>query len=433
MEPIVYFDIRNTSAPHSKSGVSMTIKRLIEQCWLNDPNTAKLCKALKPEEIVDSRSILAKDKSFWVRAIRTFVLSISGKIISLVDVYMYQDLLTLLRSKFNYECDSFPKLLAFSYLICGFDIKRSNWSEGGVNSYADFISFLKTISVREDKLKIYSFMCPHREADNVAINTIVDKVKTESFLRLVNVIKGYIYNYYPKRREIDWTIYHMTGHKSELPALFPNIIKNYLDNYSINKLINRLEFNYQQVKEVSAKLSNKRSNIHLEPLQKYINMVEQQCLAKYGENWSQITDVSKITDQIISLATNLTRRDVERYMPEFEKTDFIEALNKYSFNPIIKYYLQFGKFSLHGKALFETMFYYLWGRICKSTGGIGIGIDRDHDLFQTQAFNLGYNDLLDYANGASLLYMRRSARENGLTNLKSISLRQFWRYSDTKR
>lgn len=411
----------------------MTIKSLIEKCWLNDPKSAKLCKALKPEEVINTRSILLSDKSFWVRTIRTLVLSISGKIISLVDVYTYRDLLTILRSEFNYECNSFPKLLAFSYLICGFDIKRSNWSEGGVNSYADYISFLRTISIREDKLKIYSFMCPHREADNVAINTIVDKVKTESFLRLVNVIKGYIYNYYPSCRAIDWTIYHITGHKSELPALFPNIVKNYLDNYSIDILINKLETNYHQVKEIATKLSDTRSNIHLEPLQKYIKMVEKQCLTRYGQNWSQITDVSQISDQIMLLATNLTCRDVERYMPEFEQADFIETLNNHSSNSVIDYYLNSGNYSLHGKALYETMFYYMWGRICKLTGGIGIGIDRDHDLFQTQAFNLGYNDLLDYTNGASLLYMRRSSRENGLTSLKSMSLRQFWRYSDTKR
>lgn len=433
MEKIVYFDIRNTLVNHSINGVSMTIKRLIEQCWLNDPYSAKLCKALKPEEIVDSRGILAKDKSFWVRAIRTLVLSISGKIISLVDVYMYRDLLTLLRREFNYQCNSFPKLLAFSYLICGFDIQRSNWSEEGVNSYADFISFLRTVSEREDRLKIYSFMCPHREADNVAKNTIVDKVKIESFIRLVNVIKGYTCNYYPKRRQIDWTIYHITGHKSELPALFPNIVKNYLDNHSIDILINKLKLNYHQVKKVAAKLTDERTNIHIKPLHRYINLVEKQCLSKYGRNWLQITDISKIADQIMSLANNLTCHDVERYMPEYEKTDFIDALKKHASNHVIKYYLQSGNFSLHGKALYETMFYYLWGRTCKSTGGIGIGIDRDHDLFQTQAFNLGYNDLLDYTNGASLLYMRRSSRENGLSNLKSISLRQFWRYSDTKR
>jgi hypothetical protein len=79
------------------------------------------------------------------------------------------------------------------------------------------------------------------------------------------------------------------------------------------------------------------------------------------------------------------------------------------------------------KAVLETLFYYEWGKKVRQNGQFAIGLDRDHELFQTLAFSYGHG--IDYAlnHHAPLLYARRNNtnRESGI--LHQTSFRQFWR------
>jgi hypothetical protein len=88
------------------------------------------------------------------------------------------------------------------------------------------------------------------------------------------------------------------------------------------------------------------------------------------------------------------------------------------------------------KATYETYFYAMWGRRCAEQGEIAIGLDRDFDHYQIQAWNVGWERGRGAASinpsgpgptGAPLLYARRTPKEREGGILGQISFRQFWR------
>lgn len=98
---------------------------------------------------------------------------------------------------------------------------------------------------------------------------------------------------------------------------------------------------------------------------------------------------------------------------------------------VIEWFMRQHSMTISAKAVYETTFYYLWGRYCGMyPGAFAIGFDRDHDRFQHFAWHWG---CLSAVSPESLqqtvpLYARRNpgGRERGA--LVNLSFRQFWRY-----
>jgi hypothetical protein len=163
-------------------------------------------------------------------------------------------------------------------------------------------------------------------------------------------------------------------------------------------------------------------------------MVENGCEKLCGIHWRLIDNFNSIKDEDIKTITrDMTLNDVRRYMPEYESKSSVE-IDTHSLSDrekgAINLYLGDDKLQLHSKSLYETLFYYTWGKITKDEDGIAIGIDRDHDLFQVQAFSLGYSGIVDISNGTPLLYARRTDAELLSDDINSASFRQQWRHSE---
>ena len=128
--------------------------------------------------------------------------------------------------------------------------------------------------------------------------------------------------------------------------------------------------------------------------------------------------------------------EVNRYMPEYGAVRSFQSHRPEHTGDadLIAWYAEQENMTPYAKAFYETMFYFSWGQKIHQCGGIAIGVDRDHSDFQVRAFHTGYNDNYAFGSRAPLVYLRRSEREIGKTDIHSVSLRQFWRYSgDHKR
>jgi hypothetical protein len=103
-----------------------------------------------------------------------------------------------------------------------------------------------------------------------------------------------------------------------------------------------------------------------------------------------------------------------------------QETQKEEFNDIIRLYKKNACTTLLGKSIFETMFYFNLGEIIKSENSIALGFDRDHHLYQTEGFKLGYSGEIA---PAPLIYARRTKDEKTVPfdNLNNLSFRQFWR------
>jgi hypothetical protein len=84
------------------------------------------------------------------------------------------------------------------------------------------------------------------------------------------------------------------------------------------------------------------------------------------------------------------------------------------------------------KAIYETAFYYAWGERARNGNSAIIGLERDHDLFQTLAIVYGFNkgEIDHYTRHKSpSIFAKRKSHEDP-TRLSGLSFRQFWRLSE---
>jgi hypothetical protein len=85
-----------------------------------------------------------------------------------------------------------------------------------------------------------------------------------------------------------------------------------------------------------------------------------------------------------------------------------------------------------GKAIYETMFYLVWGERARINKEIIFGLERDHNLYQTMAMSYGYNSgQIDYYHRYYIpfLFARRKPR-NLFVDFSELSFRQFFRLSE---
>lgn len=182
--------------------------------------------------------------------------------------------------------------------------------------------------------------------------------------------------------------------------------------------------------------------------------IERYIRSRFGEEWRAIdfTDYRFENDPLIEIAINMTLPDVERMMPFFSndfqrafiarKDDLIEmnCVSAYQeggpdlaerVTRSIEWFMRQHGMTISAKAVYETVFYYLWGAYCTRLGNVyAMGLDRDHARFQNFAWKLGATEgnRGEQQHQSVPLYLRRNpdGRERG--TLADLSFRQFWRY-----
>jgi hypothetical protein len=186
------------------------------------------------------------------------------------------------------------------------------------------------------------------------------------------------------------------------------------------------------------------NNINIHSVSKHFDNVLEELIKKYWNNWWNIShkDFIKNQDDLFINIAFITYKELWRFEKSFG--EFYKKYRKNDIKKMVKWNIQkakeynkeevvskaieifFNKSSLSWKALYETMFFYLWWKKVKELDWVWFWVDRDHDLFQTTAFSLGYNQSSIESN-VPFLYARRTWKKSQ-ANLSNLSFRQFWHY-----
>jgi len=202
-----------------------------------------------------------------------------------------------------------------------------------------------------------------------------------------------------------------------------------------------LDKHYSQITKYIGKISN----VKISKVSKHFDNVVKNLDKEYWEKWRKISieELSNLAEQnkFEEIAYYMTLPDLYRFkaaLEDFKKNYDINQLTELNIEKakevwkeevVLKAIDMFiNSMSLWWKSLYETMFYYLWGRNTRSNSGLALWFDRDHDLFQVEAFSLGYKPEI-IKSMVPLLYARRTGKKSW-NKLNELSFRQFWHYYD---
>lgn len=433
MNEIYFFDLRPHPSYKELSGKKLDLKALMN--IVREPDMTENPQLyLKAGDLNLPIFCITKSKD-WEKNIRMLLILISGKTITDKALALYKELYRTIEKKYASQVVFDVKFVAFFVsLMIGFRINTFGWSEQSSNRVNDVLAFLDNVFHNKNKaISISSIFCAHRESDAQDMNTLVKKIKDVSVKRYIHLLQSLFLNINAKNVEVVW--YHPIGGKHALTEVFPNIAIKHIRENHVDELLGQMNEHYKKVEETVELLKMPEVVIKLAPLDLFVIEVEKECQKIGGKLWRKIDNFNSVKNRDIRVITQeMTLKDISRYMPEYQSLTNIDLDN---FSPVtnnekdaVGWYFGDGRLGLHSKSFYETVFYYHWGKLTKKNNGIAIGIDRDHDLFQVEAFSLGYNGLVDISVSSPLLYARRSEEELQTSDINSTSIRQFWRLSE---
>ncbi|MDD2487717.1 MAG: hypothetical protein PHS92_05100 [Candidatus Gracilibacteria bacterium] len=334
--------------------------------------------------------------------------------------------------------DSPEFLIPYIYLLVGFNFEVSEYhGKDSINShYALAATLLKLLD--EDEIRFSGFLCAHRESNDIKMHSLSENVNMKHFTRATNILKGVAENL---GKEYSINFSHTLGDENGINATFPSLFLNYFNNGELYLMSEQLERHYNELKK------KEDSHIKISSVSDHYSEVSRQLVGKFGSNWGNI-DLNELNNnaddgcKISEIAYYMTAKDLERFecfhngagIQDKEKVQRLIALNienakEHGKEEVVGKAIEmfFNRLTLAGKALYETMFYNVWGKNVKDSNGIGVGFDRDHDIFQTASFTSGYTDSVNSGQLVPLMYSKHTGKKSG-DSLGEISFRQFWHH-----
>ena len=282
-------------------------------------------------------------------------------------------------------------------------------------------------------------MCAHRENKEIKKHSLVENINLKDYQRVINLIYGYFKNIW---KDPNITFYHLIWDENWLNSAFPNIFINYLKKGELYKMSLLLDSHFEQIKKYSDTYK-----IKIKPVSEHYKATIKFLKEKYGEtvkniSYDELYDLAEEqNDKIAEIAYYMTYDDVKRIqhsLDEFKKSnkDEISKLSKINIENAKKFWKEevvkkaidifLWSDNLVYKSLYETVFYYLWWEKTREQNWLALWFDRDHDLFQTEAFAYGYKpDIMKSM--VPLLYARRTGKKS-INKINELSFRQFWHF-----
>lgn len=450
MTTIRYFNLSNTP-PSAKSGKALDVDELIQLALSERPKVPEEILDLQhlTESEVDPRGLQRPTK--WEGFMTLLVWALSNRVPSRQDVLRGRQLLMSLPK--NIKRSDQLKKLTFSflpYLLTGFKSHVENRFQADSNSVGVMVTFVHKLSAGNTPV-FESFLCAHRGKGGAERFYLVEDIHKPQAKKALNLMKGLLANNpWSGNGSIQWFQQGPTSFASL--NMFPEMFLRYLESGEIADLLTRLDRHFTQVTQID---STPMSGIsfQLNDLDTRSHQVLRFMSEMYGQNWrhTDYTSSRFVNDPIVQVALTYTQPLMLRQMPFYKSPEVYknflqrkrqlilrnqnaEASSLIKPNLVeasIERFYEMQNMQLGAKALYETVFYYFWGMTAQKTGAFSIGIDRDHDRFQHEAWALGsqsiHNTPQNEPTANSLLYARRNAEKKDSGLLRDFSIRQFWR------
>lgn len=344
-------------------------------------------------------------------------------------------------------------ILSFvSYLFIGFKGKAFDSFSSEFNFIGDLCNF--TLALHSPGKKTFSsFLCAHREPKiNERINLLQDFIPKDKVRRSLSLLFGILSNI-PGEEKRKVILLQQKPTYFATSSIFPEVTVDYFSNTNTCEMMDVISYQYQLIGDVVESLSSKKVKGKLVNLDSLTIRIGKFLEERFGKEWryKDFTLNEYYSDPIVEIAIDMTLPGIKRMMPffsdDFQKKFLLrkgEILQKNKekalstsdknladlIEKVIEWFMLQHSMNITAKAVYETTFYYMWGRYCGIFDNLfAIGLDREHDRFQHFSWKLGYKDGKKKRDSFDLapLYARRnsSSKNNGI--LSDLSFRQFWR------
>lgn len=451
MKNFVYYNVSHGQSPvrmldGNQCNVFNFIVPCLQQGGLSD-HLQQTLSALK-EEDVDPFGVEKSSK--WECLMTAIIYCLSGKIPLRQEILRGRQIIMALPAKLRTR-DVVDKI-AFTllpYILIGFKSHLEERFQSDSNVVGDVVSFITRLSEIENPMAL-SFLCAHRGRSEQERHVLIDSVQIPKALVTLNVIKGILANNpWGKSGHIRW--YQQGPTEWACLNMFPEMFLRYLVTGNISHLLTLLGRHFTEIQELMGITDPNGIKTELMEMDPLTSEVLDFLRRKHGDSWRSIDyfNVSVKKDFLLEIALDVALPSVARQMPFYSArhahADYLGRkelliIQNISDSPdsghvrasLIRCTIErfFETQIMHptAKALYETSFYYVWGkRSAQSQREVAIGIDRDHSNFQYLAWREGYREGMIEAQNVPLLYARRTAEDCIGTTLKDYSLRQFWR------
>lgn len=451
MNVITYYNLSHDKSPCDLSDGSI----LLLDNLLSVAASSQVAKGLFPGlsstfSVKDLDPLGIKNPKKWEDYMGLLIWSISGKVPLRQEVLRGRQILHQLPSWFkkNTNLHQFSFAL-LPYILIGFKSHLEKRFISDSNNLSDIIEFILRLSRTPHQI-FESFLCAHRQKDGEKKFHLVDDIhilKTQAGLNLsVAILTN---NPWSKSRVVQW--FQQGASEFACLNMFPEMFLRYLVFGEIPELLRKLDRHLLQIGGMmSAGGSDKvLTQVHGADGR---SLAVLQCIAdRYGPSWKSVdfSSAQFSKDPLVGIAISDTLPLVYRLTPFYSNQElYTECLKKKEVyikqnalrskesasgfsaelvESVIEKFYEIQCMHPTAKALYETVFYYVWGEHSRSNNTFSIGIDRDHAEFQYNAWNLGFSLGETEFDASPLVYARRSTEGKDSLFLKDFSIRQFWR------
>lgn len=304
------------------------------------------------------------------------------------------------------------------YLFIGFDMDfNTNIPHSSHNTLASAYQ-VGNILCREENIEISSMLCAHKARRSVNRNGLIDSLSFTHVQKILNLMGGIVDN--SPADSSRFIFYQPGGNLRDIQFVFPPLLHKYYSEGRVNEMLEKLDE-------------------HLAGLQQYLSFhptfktrFEARDLGEVIDNDS---NGEEILLEIMHISEQFTQEGITRLYGQFEEVNEGGSETHISLEGgRVKEILTGIKNPdmMPKRALCETILYYKWGILTGKRNGVGIGLEVDHEKYQTLSWHEGWKrESGATSNGSTvnspLIYARKNRKVEGNKYLKGISLRESWR------
>lgn len=441
---IKYFDISHLQNSLFENSASVHPDELIDRAREENPEVFEQEDFLNPEESIEDVESSAKVhfQDDIKRGMASLIYSLSGQVPSERERNLIFSSTHELQNYFDdtEEADFLESqdfvFGALPYFFSGFGVKDQKWSRNDVNSQENFISTVSHF-LDQDEPEISSFLCAQkRQREGDAEQALTGEVYRNGQSRAFNLLKGISSHMPVETAQV--TFYHPTATYEGLISIFPKIITETAERGELGDVTDLLRSQSEDFARIARENSEDFVEFETDSIDDHVQSVYGEMERRIGSDYRELStsELESLADEeyLFEVARNSTLPEVERLMPFYKEpgseeeivdSEVIDEVEDPEMKRALQFYTE--PMSKASKAVAETVFYYKWGEMARDEEGIAIGLERDHEDFQTLAFQYGHGRDYKLNHHAPLLYARRSNVDEPGETLHKTSLRQFWR------
>lgn len=340
-----------------------------------------------------------------------------------------------------------------AYLFIGFKGHACDGFISNSNAVSALVEFILSLHMVDNRILFSSFLCAHRDPKiSDELNLLQSHIPPEKIRRAAALVLAITHNV---QKGLCGKVVFLQQGASHAAAssIFPEVTVEYLVTGRMYEMLEKLRYQCCLVREVFTALPGPRIRAQLVSLDVLTQRIESFLKRRYGSQWRLINFTSNIYDDdpIVQIGIDMALPEIERMMPFFsgdfrqavfsKKDEFLEMNELAAYKSgghelavlvtqAIEWFIQQHSMTISAKAVYETTFYYLWGKYCNMfKGAFAIGFDREHDRFQHFAWKCGAESEMENnkIHQTVPLYARRNSDGHKQESLTNLSFRQFWR------